>query len=77
MAKQKEIAKPYFEARPDYQHALGEFTSMATNLYSRVGTFVDMFLKDADGYVVSVPTKALELIKEDVERFRKAAYGDD
>ena len=77
MAKQKEVAKPYFDARPDYQHALGEFTSAATNLYLRAGTLVNMCLKDEDGDAVLVPRKALELLKIDIDRFREAAYGDD
>lgn len=70
MAK-KDPARPYWQVCHEYDASLKEYRNAASMLYESVRAAMSV-CKSPEGAF-----KALQMINERAEDFRKAAYGDD
>ena len=70
MAKHKEL-KPFYDLKNDYNDSLKEMLEAAGSLYRSAGTLIDMLPMTKEW------TRIKEILKKDIDAYRKAAYGDD
>ena len=70
MAKQKEI-KPLYDFKHDYDASLKAALEAAGRLYRSAEILFDFIPKTEDGNRIS------EILRKDLEAFKKATYGDD
>jgi len=70
MAKQKEM-KPFYDLKNDYNDSLKAMLEAAGSLYRSVGTLVDS-LPETEQWA-----RIKEILRKDINAYKKAAYGDD
>ena len=73
MAKKKEVPRPFFDVKHEYEASLKEYVEASHMLFACVRTLLNIFEDDPNGSIAHAKLK--ELLQEHVDRLERASTG--